>query len=88
MLAKSSRQNKHTYIKSVSTNQTLTGVLSVPYRKCTYIPTHMHMVKCMGSKKIEELRYHCGKVSEKQNTSAQDLAINFTKDDGYHSNSH
>lgn len=39
----------------------------------------------MGSQKIEELRHHCGKVSENQNTSAQGLTTSFSKDSGYHS---
>lgn len=53
-----------------------------------HIHTHIYVIKCVGSKKPEELRYHCEKVSEKQNTSAQSLVINFNKDGGYHSNSH
>lgn len=87
MLAKMSRKHKHICIKSVCANQTLTSVLKVPYRKCTrtYVCTHTHVVNSVSSKKIKELRYHCVKVSENQNTLVQGLATNFSKDSGYHS---
>lgn len=54
----------------------------------THVFTHKHMVNYMGSKKVEELRHHCGRVSENQNISAQGLATNFSKDSVYYSNSH
>lgn len=43
------------------------------------------MVNYMGSKKVEELRHQCGRVSENQNISAQGLATNFSKDSVYYS---
>jgi len=41
-LAKISRKNKHTCIKSVCANQTLTSVVWVPYRKCTRMHTPIY----------------------------------------------
>lgn len=78
--------------KSVNANQMLTSILKISYththkhidthiRKLTHTHTdiYTHVVNCMGSKKTEELRHHCGKVSENQSTSAQGLTTNFSK---------